>query len=94
MNQFLEMQIFFLITTLVVVAIGVVLGFVLMRIWRILGHVERISRDVSEESSLLRGDINELRRSIRDEGFRMKHIAKAYRSTLSRFAPKKRSREE
>ncbi len=94
MNQFLEMDIFFLITTIVVIATGAALAFVLVRIWKILGHVERISRDVSEESALLRSDIDDLRTNIREEGFKAKHIAGIYRSTLGRFAQRKRKREE
>jgi len=71
MSQFLEMDIFFLVTTIVVIAIGVFLVLILMRIWRILGHVENISKDVSEESALLRDDIGDLREKIRVEGFKV-----------------------
>lgn len=94
MNQFLEMNIFFAVTTLVVIAIGVSLAFVLMRIWRILGHVEKISRDVSEESNLLRVDIADLRANIKAEGFKLKHLGKFYSSTLGRLSRSKRKRAE
>jgi hypothetical protein len=90
MNQFVEMDIFFFITTLVVILIGVLLVVILLRIWRILGHVEDISRDVSEESSLIRGDIAHLRVKIKTEGFKLVHFHTLFTSALARFKRKRR----
>ena len=84
MGQFVEMDIFFFITTVVVIAIGVLLFAILLRIWRILGHVEEISRDVSEESALVRGDIAELRQRIKTEGLKVTHLRKFLGAVVKR----------
>lgn len=88
MSQFVEMDIFFFITTVVVISIGVLLVVILLRIWRILGHVEDISRDVSEESSLLRGDVAELRMKIKTEGFKLMHFQSLFASVVKRMKRK------
>ncbi|HUO56169.1 MAG TPA: hypothetical protein VMU27_01905 [Candidatus Paceibacterota bacterium] len=88
MSQFLEMDIFFFITTVVVVAIGILAVVILLRIWRILGHVEDISRDVSEESHLLRNDIEELRRKIGAEGFKLAHLGALGTMAMKHFKRK------
>lgn len=51
------MHVFFFITTLVVIVIAVAIGCVGWRLWQILGHVEKLSRSVSDESDLIRQDI-------------------------------------
>ena len=88
MNSFLEMNIFFFITTIVVVAIGVLFVFILLRIWRILGHVEEISKDVSAESALMRDDIADLRASIRAQGLKVSYL-KTFLSHISSLALKR-----
>ena len=90
MNGFLEMDIFFFITTVVVVAIGAMLAFILLRIWRILGHVEEISKDVSAESALLRDDIADMRARIRSEGLKISYLKTFFTHALKRFTGKPR----
>lgn len=90
MNSFLEMDVFFFITTIVVIAIGVLLVVILLRIWRILGHVEDISKDVSAESALLRDDIADLRASIRTNGLKMSYLKTFFSHALKRFTGKPR----
>jgi hypothetical protein len=85
MNGFLEMDIFFFITTIVVVAIGALLAFILLRIWRILGHIEEISKDVSAESALLRDDIADVRARIRSEGLKITYFKTFLSHALKRF---------
>jgi hypothetical protein len=90
MNSFLEMDIFFFITTVVVIAIGALLAVILLRIWRILGHVEEISKDVSAESALLRDDIADLRASIRTQGLKVSYLKTFLSHALKRFTGKPR----
>lgn len=59
------MNVFFFITTIVVIVVGIVTVAILISVWRILKHVEAISKDVSEESALLRDDIAELRSKMK-----------------------------
>ena len=93
MSQFLEMDIFFLVTTIVIIAIGVFLVLILMRIWRILGHVENISKDVSEESALLRDDIGDLREKIRVEGFKVFTLGAFLNKAFKRFTGRSGKRQ-
>jgi hypothetical protein len=90
MNSFIEMDIFFFITTIVVIAIGVLFVVILLRIWRILGHVEEISKDVSAESALMRDDIADLRSSIREHGLKMSYLKVFLSHALKRFSGKPR----
>ena len=91
MTEFVKMDIFFFITTIVVVVLGVLMVLILLRVWQILGHVERISRDVSEESALLRSDIATLRSDIRIQGFKFRHLKTLFSSALKRFTSKKKT---
>lgn len=90
MNEFAEMDIFFFITTVVVIAIGVLLVVILLRIWRILGHVEEISKDVSAESSLMRDDIADLRAKIRSNGLKAAYFRTFLTHALKRFTGRPR----
>jgi len=85
MNDFLKMDIFFIVTTLVVLMLGIVVTLILFRVWRILGHVEDISRDISEESALLRNDVAQMRARIKTEGFKFTHIMSLFSSRIARF---------
>ncbi|HEY4522464.1 MAG TPA: hypothetical protein VJH91_02410 [Candidatus Paceibacterota bacterium] len=74
MDDFLKMDIFFIVATLAVIAVTALVVLALVRIVRILGHVEKISGMVEDESQLVRGDIAEMRANIRTEGFKFKHL--------------------
>ena len=88
MNQFLQMDIFFFVTTIVVIGIGILVGFILWRILRILGYIEEISKDVSEESGLLREDMAQLRGRIKHEGFKLHFLSSFFSSAFKNFIPK------
>ena len=74
MNEFLKMDIFFVVTTVAVVLISLLLVFVLIRVLRILKNVQDISLLVEEEGQRLREDIAHVRESVMEEGVRLKHI--------------------
>lgn len=74
MNDFLKMDIFFVVTTVAVVVISILLVFVLFRFLRILKNVEDISHMVEEEGIRLREDIAHVRDSVKTEGIRVKHL--------------------
>jgi len=65
MEGFLKMDVFFFVTTLVVVLLGILVAMVLYRLWRILKNVEHISHEVAQESGLIREDLAELRSDIK-----------------------------
>jgi hypothetical protein len=65
MDEFLKMDIFFVVTTVVVVVLGVFVAFALWRLQRVLKNVEHVSKNIALESDLVHEDIAELRSSIR-----------------------------
>ena len=74
MNDFLKMDIFFVVTTIATLLITVLLVAVLIRVLRILKNVEDISELVEEEGKQLRQDLAGIRKNVRDEGLRVKHF--------------------
>lgn len=74
MNEFLKMDIFFMVTTAAVVVVTVLLVFILIRVLRILKNIEDISELVEEEGQKIREDIARVRESVREEGVRAKHF--------------------
>lgn len=91
MDSFAQMDIFFVVTTVVVVANGILVALVLFRVWRILGYVERISHEISEESALLRMDVAHLRANIQQEGFKLTHFMRFFLGAVGRFGRRKKS---
>ena len=87
MNDFLKMDIFFVITTGVVLLVGSLSLIALYYVVRILRSVDHLAQNVSEESDDLRTDIRDLRTRVREEGMKMQHLVdfltgfKARRST-------------
>lgn len=87
MNDFLKMDIFFVVTTLAVIVATVLLVAVLIRVLRILKNVEDISVMVEEEGQNLRNDIAEVRTRVKEEGLRFSHM-------LDFLGPKKAKRRK
>jgi hypothetical protein len=83
MSEFAKMDIFFVVTTIVVIILGILLALIFYRVWRILGHVERFSLLMSDEAMLVREDIAELRQNVKREGFKMRYIVRFFKGTLS-----------
>jgi len=90
MTDFAQMHIFFLVTTVAVAISGLLLAFILFKVYQILSDVEHISHEMSEESTLIRGDISDARKHIREQGFQMKILSTLFRSTLGRFMHNKK----
>lgn len=82
MNEFLKMDIFFVIASAGVIVLGVLLALVLFRVLRILRHVEHISEMVDDESKLVRADIADLRASVKHEGFKVQSLFKFIRRRI------------
>lgn len=82
MSEFAKMDVFFMVTTAVVVVLSVLVAFILYRIWKILGHVERFSQMMNDEAALIRGDIGELRESVKHGGLRMRYLVRFFKGTL------------
>lgn len=65
MDEFLKMDIFFVVATLAVAVLAVLSSFILWRLERILKHVEHISEQAAAESDNLREDLAEMRADVR-----------------------------
>lgn len=93
MDEFLKMDIFFMVTTIVVLAGGMLCVVALFYIVRILKSVDNIAENVSEESDSMRGDIAVLRQKIREEGMKIKHFTDFFSGMASRRKLHKKSKE-
>ncbi|HQT83181.1 MAG TPA: hypothetical protein PLW99_03465 [Candidatus Paceibacterota bacterium] len=65
MDEFLKMDIFFVVATLAVVVLAFFTAFVLWRLERVLKNIEHISEQVALESDAVRQDLAGVREDIR-----------------------------
>ena len=93
MDEFLKMDVFFFVTTVVVLALGIILLFIGLKIWRILGHVERIMEMAHEETELIKEDIDDFRADIRRRGFGMFSLGRFIANMTSNFTRRSRKKE-
>jgi hypothetical protein len=91
MSDFLQMDIFFFITTVAVVVVGALIAFVLWRVQRILEDIEHISEQAAMESDLIRQDIHELRRDIKSGKGKVASVGKFVKSLTVKKHKKKAS---
>jgi hypothetical protein len=87
MDSFLKMDIFFVVTTIAVAVLGVLVAYVLVRVYRILGHLEHISEQAALESDRIREDIADLRADLHDG----EHKIGSLLSFIGKLGKKKRS---
>ena len=92
MDEFLKMDIFFAVTTVVVLLGGVFCVVALFYFIKILRSVDNVARNVSEESNSIRGDIGILRTKIRDEGMKLKHFSDFFGGISSRRQQHKKTK--
>ncbi len=96
MDSFLQMHVFFLVTTSAVIVLAVLVAIALYYFVRILRNVDRLSEAAAEESDLLRADIADLRNNVRSEGAKLKHFAefgKKFAGRMTKQSKKKESQE-
>ena len=74
MDEFLKMDIFFAVTTVVVIVLGILTALVLWRVQCILKNVEYISKQVVSESDHIRQDLAEMRSEIRQGKGRLRSL--------------------
>jgi hypothetical protein len=88
MDEFLKMDIFFVIASIGVIVLVLFTAFVLWRLERVLRNVEHISKQVAEESDEIRRDIALMRREVG----RGKSRLKAAFSFLAKLTKRKSKR--
>ncbi len=74
MSEFLKMDIFFAVTTMVVFIFGVMGMVALYYMIRVLRSIAHVADNVSKESDNVRKDVQELREKARSEGMRVTHL--------------------
>jgi hypothetical protein len=93
MDPFFKMDIFFFVTTLVVIALGLVMLLIGLSIWRILGHIEHIMEIAAKETELIKEDIDDLRADVRRRGFKILSLVRFVDSITSKFTKRSRNKE-
>ena len=87
MDTLIHADIFFFVTTIVVVVVGVALTAVLIYLARVLSDIKKITAQVHEETILFREDLHDLRGEVRRDGFKMAH----FMEFLKKLAKRKRT---
>lgn len=65
MNEFLKMDVFFVVATIAFVIVGVLVCVVLVYVARFLNTANRIAAEVEEETGAIRADLDEMRHGIK-----------------------------
>jgi uncharacterized protein YoxC len=71
MATLIHADIFFFVTTIVVVVVGIALTVALIYLAKVLSDLRKITKEVHEETVLFREDLKNLRTDVRREGFKL-----------------------
>lgn len=91
MSEFLKMDIFFVVATIITALAGVFIVIALYYIVRILKSVDHLAQNVSTESDNIKGDLTLLRVKIREEGVKIKHFSDFFASIIKRREVRKKA---
>ena len=75
MDEFLKMDVFFVVATIGIVVVAGLVAAVLVYALRLVRTLERIAEDVEEEAKALRADLQEARSAAKREGKEFKKLA-------------------
>jgi hypothetical protein len=89
MDTLIHADIFFFVTTIVVVVLGIALLIALIYLIQALRKIRNIVEQVREETVLFREDVKDLRSSIRREGFTIAHAFSFVQKLISKRKSKK-----
>ena len=88
MTTLIHADIFFFVTTIVVVIVGIALTIALIYLAKVLSDVKDITKEVKEETILFREDIGELRGDIKKEGFRIERLLMFVKNLFKKTKPR------
>ena len=74
MDTLIHADIFFFVTTIVVVIVGIAFTVALVYLSKVLSDLKEITKQVREETVLVREDIQGLRSDVKREGFRLERF--------------------
>jgi Na+/melibiose symporter-like transporter len=89
MDTLIHADIFFFVTTVVVVVLGVALLVALIYLIQAIRRIRDIASQIREETVLFREDVKELRSSVRREGFAIGNAFKFIQKLISHKKTKK-----
>lgn len=84
MDQFYKQDIFFFVTTIAVIVVGIVITVAIIYIIKILRDVKYISKKAKAETDNLAQDLQELRANVKQQGFKAKHALNFFSKFLKR----------
>ncbi|MDB5265688.1 MAG: hypothetical protein JWM39_401 [Parcubacteria group bacterium] len=88
MDPFLQMHIFFFVTTVVVVIFGVLSCVALVYLVLLFRTLNRFANTVHEETEEIRADLDDMRRKAKREGLRLGHLITFFGKTAKRAKKK------
>ena len=85
MEDFLKMDVFFVVATIVAVVVGLLVSVALYYVIRLLRIITHITEQVEEEAITIRKDIAEVRTRVHKEGLRFKLLSGLLEKTGKRL---------
>jgi hypothetical protein len=94
MNTLIHADVFFFVTTiaLIVVAVGVVI--IIVYVIRILRDVAAMSRTIKKETEVVLGDIELLRTSVKNNGFKFRYLGTFIMNFVNMFRRYRKKKKE
>jgi uncharacterized membrane protein YgaE (UPF0421/DUF939 family) len=93
MDTLVHADIFFFVSTVALIVIGIGVAIALFYLIRILKDISHVSGKVKEESDAIITDVRTLRGHIKTEGFKMKYLSGFMKSVFKRRSSKKSKSE-
>jgi hypothetical protein len=84
MDTLIHADVFFFVTTVVVIVVGIAFTIALVYLTKVLSDVKEITGQVKEEALLVREDIKGLRSDVKQEGFRAERFLMFFRNLFKK----------
>ncbi|HUC31193.1 MAG TPA: hypothetical protein VMR99_00685 [Candidatus Paceibacterota bacterium] len=88
MDTLIHADIFFFVTTIIVVLVGIALTVALIYLAKVLSDIKEVTQQVKEETILFREDIKTLRSDVQKEGFRVERFLMFLRNLFKKAIPR------
>ncbi len=84
MNEFLKMNIFFVIASIAAIILTILAVILLVYLIKFIKNVKYISDKARTEADNLSFDIQDLRKNVRSHGFKLKYLLNFLRSIIKK----------